>query len=255
MPRSIRLASIACLLLCKGFGGSILAAEPAVMPPNFVVILSDDLGYSDIGCYGSEIQTPHLDRLAAGGLRYSQFYNTARCWPTRAALLTGYYAQQVRRDSVPGIPSGSQGTRPAWAPLLPVVLKSRGYRSYHSGKWHVDSTPIAAGFDHSYWLEDAGRNFHPKVHYADDVLLPPVEAGTNFYSTTHIAEQAIGHLKDHAQHHSDQPFFEYVAFITPHFPLHALPQDIAKYKETYRVGWDVIRQKRYEKMKQIGLAE
>ncbi len=255
MPRSIRLAAFACLLLCFELDVPLSAAEPATKRPNFLVILADDLGYSDIGCYGSEIRTPHLDRLAAGGVRYSQFYNTARCWPTRAALLTGYYAPQVRRDTVPGIDSGTKGSRPAWAPLLPVALRTQGYRSYHSGKWHVDSTPIAAGFDHSYWLEDAGRNFHPQVHYADDVLLPPVEPGTGYYTATHIAEQAISHLKGHAQGHSDHPFFEYVAFVTPHFPLHALPEDIAKYKETYRVGWDVIRQKRFETMQQIGLVK
>jgi arylsulfatase A-like enzyme len=229
-------------------------ARAADAPPNFVVILADDLGYSDIGCYGSEIQTPNLDALAAGGLRYTDFYNTARCWPTRAALLTGYYAQQVRRDAFPGVKGGgAQGTRPAWAPLLPVVLKPRGYRSYHSGKWHVDGQAVAAGFDRSYRLDDGGRNFHPKGHFADDVKLPPVSPGSGYYSTTYITEQAIGHLKDHAQHHAAQPFFQYVAYVAPHFPLHALPEDIAKYKETYRVGWEAIRAARWKKMKEIGL--
>lgn len=232
------------------------AAETAQRPPNFVVILADDLGYSDLGCYGSEIQTPHLDSLAAGGLRLTNFYNTARCWPTRAALLTGYYAQQVRRDGFPGVAGGgARGTRPAFAPLLPMALKSKGYRSYHSGKWHVDSTPIKAGFDHSYWLEDAGRNFHPKVHSEDDVRLPLVKPGSGYYSTTHITERAIAHLKDHAQSHAQQPFFEYVAYIVPHFPLHAPAEDIAKYKETYRVGWDVIRANRWKKMQLIGLVQ
>ena len=238
------------------FGGCVLAglARAADASPNFVVILADDLGYSDIGCYGSEIQTPHLDALAAGGLRFTDFYNTARCWPTRAALLTGYYAQQVRRDAFPGMKGGgTQGTRPAWAPLLPVALKPQGYRSYHSGKWHVDNKPLAAGFDRSYWLEDGGRNFHPKSHFADDVKLPPVPPGTGYYSTTYITEQAISHLQEHAQHHATQPFFQYVAYVTPHFPLHALPEDIAKYKETYRPGWDVIRAQRWKKMREIGL--
>ena len=231
--------------------GTAFAAEA---PPNFVVILADDLGYSDIGCYGSEIQTPNLDALASGGLRYTDFYNTARCWPTRAALLTGYYPQQVRRDAIPGIKGGgSQGTRPAWAPLLPVALKPQGYRSYHSGKWHIDNKPIAAGFDRSYWLEDCGRNFHPKSHFADDVKLPPVEPGSGYYSTTFITQQAIEHLQDHAQNHAAQPFFQYVAYVAPHFPLQALPEDIAKYKETYRPGWEVIRAARWKKMQSIGL--
>ena len=125
--------------------GLILFA-PTVVPkcgaasdkPNILLILADDMGYSDAGCYGGDIRTPNLDALAANGLRFTQFYNTARCWPSRAAILTGYYAQQVRRDTVPGVKSGAQGTRPAWAPLLPAMLRALGYRSYHSGKWHVD---------------------------------------------------------------------------------------------------------------------
>ena len=245
-----RLLAFLALCLATGVHSWGHAAE---LSPNFLVILADDLGYSDIGCYGSEIQTPNLDALAAGGLRYTQFYNTTRCWPTRAALLTGYYAQQVRRDTVPGIKSGGLGTRPTWAPLLPMALKPQGYRSYHSGKWHVDSKPIAAGFDHSYWLQDCGRNFHPQEHYSDDVALPAVKPGTGYYSTTQIAEQAISHLKDHSQNHASQPFFQYVAFVAPHFPLHAPHEDIAKYKDSYRVGWDVIRERRWEKMKQLGL--
>src|SRR3954462_8579430 len=119
------------------------AAEPR--KPNVLVVLADDLGYSDLGCYGGEIQTPNLDGLAKNGLRFTQFHNTARCWPSRAALLPGYYAQQVRRDTIPGIPSGSGGVRPAWARLLPEMLRPLGYRSYHSGKWHVDGKPLENG--------------------------------------------------------------------------------------------------------------
>jgi arylsulfatase len=112
----------------------LLPSLAAAAPPNFVVIMADDLGYSDLGCYGGEIKTPTLDKLAANGLRFSQFYNTARCWPSRSALLSGYYAQQIRRDAIPGLePTGGQGTRPAWAKLLPQYLKPLGYRSYHSG--------------------------------------------------------------------------------------------------------------------------
>ena len=149
------------------------AAEKGT-PPNIVVIFTDDLGYSDLGCYGGEIRTPNLDRLADNGLRFTQFYNTARCWPSRAALLTGYYAQQVRRDTVPGVASGGKGVRPTWAPLLPEMLRSLGYRTYHSGKWHVDGQPLKNGFDHSYLLQDLGRYFHPRVHFKDDCKLPPV---------------------------------------------------------------------------------
>jgi arylsulfatase len=137
------LCRLAFVLLVALAPGEAVQFQPkpgkaAERPANIVVILADDLGYSDLGCYGGEIQTPNLDRLAAGGLRYSQFYNTARCWPTRAAILTGYYAQQVRRDTVPGVASGTLGIRPQWARLVPEMLRGRGYRSYHSGKWHVD---------------------------------------------------------------------------------------------------------------------
>ena len=131
---SIRLLVLAVL--------AVASAQAAPLRPNILFILADDLGFSDVGCYGGEIATPHLDRLAENGLRFTQFYNTARCWPSRAALLTGYYAQQVRRDTVAGVPSGGKGVRPAWAPLLPVMLKAQGYRSYHSGKWHVDGNPL-----------------------------------------------------------------------------------------------------------------
>ena len=217
--------------------------------PNVLIIMADDLGFSDIGCYGGEIETPNLDRLAKNGLRFTQFYNTARCWPTRAALLTGYYAQQVRRDQLPGIRSGGRGRRPAWARLLPERLKPLGYRSYHSGKWHLDGMPLANGFDRSYYVRDQSRFFSPKVHWKDDRRLPPVKRGTSYYATTAIADHAVQCLKDHAANHKDKPFFHYLAFTAPHFPLHALPKDIAKYRQRYRKGWQNVRRKRWERIK------
>jgi arylsulfatase len=223
--------------------------------PNIIVILADDLGYSDLACYGGEIQTPNLDALAANGLRYAQFHNTARCWPTRAAILTGYYAQQVRRDTVPDLPSGTQGVRPGWARLLPEMLKPRGYRSYHSGKWHVDGMPVAGGFDHSYYVEDLGRYFHPRELYEDDVRLPPVPPGSGFYITTAIVDHAITYLKEHQSKHADRPFFLYLAFCAPHFPLHALPEDIARVGERYRAGWDIARADRWRRVQELGLVQ
>lgn len=224
--------------------------------PNILLIMADDLGFSDLGCYGGEIATPHLDSISDSGLRYTQVYNTARCWPTRASLLTGYYAQQIRRDKVPGLSaSGNRGKRQDWAELLPKRLSKVGYRSYHTGKWHIDGMPIAQGFDRSFYLRDQGRFFNPTILWKDDIKLPPVDKGTGFYATTALADHAIEVLKEHASDFPDHPFFHYLAFAAPHFPLHALPEDIAIYDEVYTVGWDTIRTRRWNTMKQLGLLD
>ena len=230
----------------------ILAADKS--PPNVMIILADDLGFSDLGCYGGEIETPNLDRLAQQGLKFTQFYNTARCWPTRAGILTGYYAQQVRRDSLPNLPSAGGGaTRPAWAKLLPEMLKTAGYRNYHSGKWHVDGLPLKNGFDHAYTLDDHNRFFSPMFHTEDDKPLPPIELGSGYYATTAIADHCLKCLTEHARDFAGQPFFEYLCFTSPHFPLHALPEDIAKYQDRYTEGWDVIRARRFARQKELGI--
>ncbi len=245
MPRPLPLLLLALL-------------APAVCPaqPNFLVILADDLGWSDLGCYGGEIDTPNLDALAAGGLRFTQFYNTTRCWPTRGALMSGYYPQQIRRDALPGLGGkglGGQGTRPAWAQLLPRRLKPHGYRSYHAGKWHIDGDVLAGGFDHSYHLKDQGRFFNPRTLFADDQALPPVEKDSGFYSTIAVTDRFIGFLRDHAAQHADQPFLGYLAYAAPHFPLQALPRDIAKYQKRYLDGWDQLRTQRHARQKQLCL--
>ena len=221
--------------------------------PNILLIVADDMGFSDAACYGGDIATPHLDALAADGLRFTQFYNTARCWPSRAAILTGYYAQQVRRDTVPGVKSGAQGTRPAWARLLPGMLRPLGYRSYHSGKWHVDGKPMDAGFDHSYSLNDHDRYFAPRQLTEDDVALPPIAADSGYYTTTAIADHAIKCLREHAEKFSAQPFFEFLAFTAPHFPLQAPAEDIARYKDKYLRGWDAMRDDRWTRMHALGI--
>jgi arylsulfatase A-like enzyme len=221
-------------------------------PPNVVVILADDMGFSDLGCYGSEIETPNFDRLAHGGLRFTQGYNTARCWPTRGALLTGYYAQSIRRDKMPGVQGGNRGGRPAWAQLLPERLAAAGYRSYHSGKWHVDGNPLEQGFSHSLDITSGGQNdfFDPLGITVDG---KPIEEKDHFYVTTAVGEHAAACLREHAEHHRDKPFFSYVAFTSPHFPLHA-PQDIIeKYKQRYQAGWNVMQQARYKRLVQSGI--
>ena len=242
--RRVLLNSIALVALISS---TLLASDSPAAPrkPNVVFILADDLGYSDLGCYGSEIETPNLDRLASHGLRFTQFYNTARCWPSRAALLTGYYAQQVNRDP--------QGNRPKWAALLPEMLRGAGYRSYHSGKWHIDGKILDGGFSRSYHTTDHDRFFSPKHHQLDDLPLAPPDPQENYYATTATGQRAVEWLTEHESAHQQEPFFLYLAFIAPHFPLHALPEDIARYRERYRRGWDLIRSERWQRMQKLGL--
>ena len=230
--------------------GGLPAQTDPVRRPNVLVVLLDDLGFSDLGCYGGEIETPHIDALAAGGLRFTDFYNTARCWTTRAALLTGYYPAQVNIEP--------RGVVPAWTRTLPERLAPSGYRSYHSGKWHVwagyDTAPVArAKFDRSYWNNDYDRYFGPRMHYLDDGKLPAVAADADYYATTAMADRMIEFLAEHEAEHDERPFFAYLAFIAPHFPLHARPDDIAKYDGRYDAGWDAIRAQRYARVQKLGL--
>ena len=248
-----RHAIRASLLLAVGTAAASAASSssgPAV-GPNVLVILADDLGFSDLGCYGSEIATPNLDRLAAEGLRFTQFYNTARCWPTRAALLSGYYPQQIRMDP-------PRGRLPDWTCLLPHRLKPLGYRSYHSGKWHVNGAPrpvADGGFDRSYDLEDHDRNFHPQRIVEDDRPLPPVATNAGYYTTTAFADHAIRCLKEHAAAHAGRPFFSYLAFTVPHFPLQAPPEDIARHRDRYLCGWDEVRMERWRRLREAGIVD
>jgi arylsulfatase len=233
---------------------SITGEAAARTPPNVVILLADDMGFSDAACYGSEIQTPNLDKLAAGGLRFTQFYNTTRCWPSRACILTGYYAQQVRRDALPGLDGGMRGKRPAWARLLPQLLRPLGYRSYHSGKWHIDGSPLAGGFDRSFDYTDTDRHFLPPQRMTGAVQpLQPLKPGEGYYASTAIVDQAIRQLREHAQQHAGRPFFQYVCFTEPHFPIQAPPEDIAVYHDRYREGWDVLRQERWQRMVKLDI--
>ncbi len=244
---ALRFFAAGLCLIC--FGGRSIHASIQTNRPNILFILADDMGFSDAGCYGGEISTPNLDRLAAHGVRFTQFYNTARCWPTRAALLSGYYPQQIRMDP-------PQGRLPGWAKLLPQYLKPLGYRSYHSGKWHVNGAPRSladGGFDRSYRLEDHDHNFYPANIWLDDVRLPPVPKGTNYYTTVAFADFMIDCLKQHASQFADRPFFAYLAFTVPHFPLQAPPEDIARYRDKYLDGWDAIRTQRHERQKAMGI--
>lgn len=242
----------ACLVWVTGWVAGTLAgwASGAGAPPrpNVLLVLADDLGFSDLGCYGSEIATPHLDQLAANGLRFTQFYNTGRCWPTRSALLTGYYPQQIGMDPV------YPRRFPGWVRTLPHLLKPAGYRCYHSGKWHVNGAPDPrgdGGFDHSYQIEGGQNNYFQASAVTEDGA--PLADREGFYVTTGVADHAIRCLKEHAAHHAREPFFAYLAFIAPHFPLHALPEDIRRYEHRYQEGWDVVRRQRWERLRQMGI--
>lgn len=249
MKHVVAVVSILCLVPASGFRAE--AAQGT--RPNILFILADDLGYSDLGCYGAEIETPNLDSLARNGLRFTQCYNTTRCWPTRGALLTGYYAQQIHRDVLPGVPGGGgQGVRPRWAPLLPHLLEPAGYRSYHSGKWHIDGPVLAGGFDRSLGVNQRSF-FTAKGNSIDDVREQAPDVPKGYYTTIAIADHAIDCLKDHAAHHAERPFFHYVAFTAPHFPLHAPPEDIAKYRDQYLGGWEAMRHARWTRLRKLGI--
>jgi len=239
--------------LCALLVPSITAAKEK---PNVVLIVADDMGFSDAGCYGGDMRTPNLDALAEHGLRFTQHYSTGRCWPSRACILTGYYAQQVRRDSAPGVRMGS---RPDWAPLLPERLEPLGYRCYHSGKWHIDGTPEENGFGRSWGRERSGcdwdRYFASGTWEEDGLRAPKDRTGEGYYSTIAIADHATACLQLHEKAHADTPFFSYVAFYSPHFPLHALQEDIDAYRGFYREGWDVMRRRRWERMSEIGIID
>jgi len=226
---------------------SVTAA--AVKKPNFLLILADDMGFSDARCYGGEIDTPNIDRVAARGLRFTQAYSAARCGPSRSCLMTGYYAQQTACDAQ------TKGNIPNYTRCIPDYLKPLGYCSYHSGKWHLRLAPGegGVGFDHSYTLMDEDRYFTPRGLLLDGEPLPQPRLEDRYYTTTAISDYAIRFLKEHAQYYSSSPFFLYLAPHSPHFPLHALAEDIEKYKDRFADGWDAMRMRKWKRMRQMGL--
>ena len=232
-----------------GSAAALGTAPAQTGKPNFVVILADDMGFSDARCYGGDIDTPNLDRLAADGLRFTQMYSTARCGPSRNCLLTGYYAQQTACDVM------TPGNVPSYTRFLPEYLKPLGYRSYHSGKWHIRfaTGEGGVGFDHSYNMLDELRFFTQQRHELDGEPLPTPKPEEHYYSTTAIADYAVGFLKEHARDHAKDPFLLYLAPHSPHFPLQALPEDIAKYQDRFAEGWDTARERKHARMRREGL--
>lgn len=265
------VSAIAC-----GLAPLTSAAYAADAPrrPNIVVIMSDDMGFSDLGCYGGEIETPNLDALAAGGLRFTQFYNTSRCCPTRAALLTGLYSHQagighMMEDRGAEMP-GYRGDLNRNCLTIAEALKPAGYRAYMAGKWHVTrhvagdgpkhNWPLARGFDRFYGMISGGGSFYDPYTLARDNRLispyaDPEYQPKTYYFTDAITDHAVRFIGEHERQHSEQPFFMYVAYTAAHWPMHALPEDIAKYRGKYDAGYEPIRRARLTKAARLGLID
>jgi len=232
--------------------------------PNIVLIMADDMGFSDIGCYGGEVQTPTIDELAHDGIRYKQFYNAARCCPTRASLISGLYPHQAGMGWMAAADMGTpayQGNLNNNAVTIAEVLKAAGYRTYMTGKWHLtnerkidgmvtDNWPIQRGFDRYFGIIPGGANYFTPVIYSGNERY---KAPDNFYLTDAISDTSVQYLNEHFDAHPNDPLFMYVAYTAPHWPLHALQKDIDTYKDAYLVGWDTLRQQRFRKQQQIGL--
>jgi arylsulfatase len=245
--------------------------------PNIVVILADDMGYSDLGCYGGEVQTPNIDALAQNGLRFTQFYNVGRCCPTRASLLTGLYPHQAgvgRMTNDAKLP-GYRGRLNENCVTIAEVLRSTGYRTAMVGKWHLSNTtegpdhmrhlnnqaiapqfgdpktyPVGRGFEEHYGIIWGVANFFDPfslVHNAEPVR----EVPKDFYLTDAISDHAVEYIDKYGK--GAEPLFMYVAYTAPHWPLQAIESDIKKYEDTFKDGWDAVRTRRFERMKKLGV--
>lgn len=262
-----------CLLFVVLLGCILLPAKAqktsSLSRPNIVLISADDLGWSDIACYGSEIHTPNLDRLAFEGMRFTNFHNTSKCFPSRACLLTGVYAQQCNYHK--------HYNRPlTHAVTLGEVLRSAGYRTLWSGKHHGAENPVTRGFDHYYGLRDGCCNyFNPGNQRAGEgaparkrsgghkrqrawcidstLYVPYTPAEKDFYTTDYFTHYALRWLDEYQN--EERPFFLYLAYTAPHDPLMAWPEDIARYRGQYDAGYETIRKSRYERQKQLRLID
>jgi len=254
----ILLASTATVFLFSRF------EKKPEQRPNILLILADDLGYSDIGCYGGDIRTPNLDGLAARGIQFTHFYNTARSCPSRASILTGLHPHQAGlgamvddRTDAPGY----LGELNDKCVTVAEVLHGSGYSTYMAGKWHVANSqdgsdkhnwPVQRGFDHYFGLiSGASSYFDPQMlAYDNDTILstPP-----GFYLTNAISDTTVNFIDRHMQNSPDKPFFMYVAYTAPHWPIQALPEDIARYRGRFDAGWDKLREEKLKRMTKLGL--
>ena len=248
-------------LLMLGIVSTALAAKDG--QPNIILIMADDMGYSDISPYGGEIDTPNLATLAKNGVRFTQFYNTARCCPTRASLLTGLYPHQAGIGHMMndrGL-DGYRGNLNTKCRTIAEVLKPAGYATFLAGKWHVTrhvapegpkfNWPRQRGFDRFFGtIHGAGSFYDPNSLTRDNTQIPP---GDDFYYTDAINDTAAKFIREHDEANPNQPFFMYVAHTAPHWPMHAKPADMAKYEGKYDKGWDWMREQRYRRMVKMGL--
>jgi arylsulfatase A-like enzyme len=247
----------------RNFLGSAAGAlmAPARKRPNIVVVLADDLGWSDVGCYGSEIRTPNLDRLAGKGVRFTQFYNTARCCPTRSSLLTGLYPHQTGIGHMvnPRPLPGYQGDLNRKCVTMAEALEPAGYQTMMCGKWHVardvhkpGNWPLQRGFDKYYGIITGATNYFDPVTLVRDNTVVSGE-GDGYYFTDALAAQAEQYVGDAVK--KADPFLLYLAFTSPHWPLHAPEADIAKCKGRYAMGWDALRAERHKRQLAMGLVD
>ena len=250
----------------QSIGGAALAGcavsreRAAIERPNIVIIMADDMGFSDIGSYGGEISTPNLDALAANGLRFREFYNAGRCCPTRASLLTGVYSHQAGVGHMVGdLGSPSyQGHLNDRCVTIAEVLREAGYATLMSGKWHVGESrphwPLDRGFDEYFGLISGGSNYFKldsarQMASGNDPWVPPDDG--SFYMTDAFTDNAVRFLEE--QGGKPDPFFLYLAYTAPHWPLHAKPEDIAKYKGRYDGGWEALREERFARQAETGI--
>jgi len=236
-------------------GADVAGATPA--RPNIVLIMCDDMGFSDIGCYGGEVETPNLDALAAGGMRFRTFYNNAKCEHTRASLLTGHWWHHV----------GASASVHYAAPTFGERLREAGYGTYMAGKWHAGETPFQRGFDRYYGLTDGCCNYwnpgHARPGEAEpakkrvrrwaidgEQFLPYTPEEKDFYTTDAFTDHALSYLDDAKTR--DRPFLLYLAYTAPHYPLHASEEDVAKYRGRYgAMGWDKLREVRFARQQEL----
>ena len=242
--------------------GSVVGTAAETKRPNIVVMFADDMGFSDLGCYGSEIETPNIDRLAGSGIRFSHFRNTARCCPSRASLLTGLYAHQAGVGHMvnprPSLPA-YQGDLNRNCVTVAQVLKESGYQTMMAGKWHVTPAngkqhnwPLQRGFDKYYGIiAGAASYYRPAALTRDNT---PIEAeGNDYYLTDAIGQNSVKYIEEAAK--KPEPFFLYTAFTSPHWPLHAFETDIDRHKGRYKYGWDALRAERHTRQVKMGLVD